>query len=139
MNNVVLSIIAGRASGEVPPTELITLGRYRLEDGAHVLEYDETEISGTEGTTTTIRFNESTVSMERSGVEQSLFTIETGKQVVTAYDTPLGLFSIGFLGTKLDYAISGDEGRLELRYHIDMGGESFANTLKLDFHPTAQC
>ena len=137
MNNVVLSIAAGRASA--PATELVTLGRYHMEDDVHVLEYDETVISGAEGTTTTIRFGGDTILMERSGAEQSLLTIEKGKQVISTYDTPFGIFSIGFLGTKLDYAIAGQEGKLELCYHMDLGGESFANRLELNFHPTVQC
>ncbi len=138
MSNVVLSIAAGRAAS-APITELVTLGRYRMEDGEHVLEYDETELSGAEGTTTTIRFGGDKVSMERSGTEQSLFMIEKGRHVVSAYDTPMGIFSIGFLGTKLDYDIAGHEGKLELCYNIDLGSESFANRLEVNFHPTVPC
>ncbi len=137
MNNVVLSIATGRASA--PPMELVTLGRYHMEEDTHVLEYDETVLSGSDGTTTTIRFGGGKVSMERTGTEQSLLTIEKGRQVVTSYDTPLGIFSVGFLGTKMDYQIAGQEGKLELSYHIDLGGESFANRLELNFHPTVQC
>ncbi len=138
MSNVLLSIAAGRAS-DAPATELITLGRYHMEEETHVLEYDETELSGASGTTTTIRFGGDTVSMERSGTEHSLLTIEKGKQVVTTYDTPFGIFSVGFLGTKLDYAIAGQEGKLELQYHMDLGKESYANRLEVNFHPTVQC
>ena len=137
MNNVVLSIATGRASA--PQTELVTLGRYHMEEDMHVLEYDETELSGANGTTTTIRFGGDTVSMERTGTEQSLLTIEKGRQVVSSYDTPLGIFSVGFLGTKLDYAIAGQEGKMELLYHIDLGSESFANRLEVNFHPTVKC
>ncbi len=138
MSNVLLSIAAGRESS-APATELVTLGRYRMEDDVHILEYDETELSGAEGTTTTIRFGGDKVSMERTGTEHSLFMIEKGRQVVSTYDTPLGIFSVGFLGTKLDYDIAGHEGKLELCYHIDLGSESFANRLEVNFHPTAPC
>ncbi len=137
MNNVLLSIAAGRTSASA--TELVTLGRYHMEEDIHVLEYDETELSGANGTTTTIRFGGDMVSMERSGTEHSLLTIEKGRQIVSSYDTPLGIFSVGFLGTKLDYAIAGQEGKMELLYHIDLGNESFSNRLEVNFHPTEQC
>ena len=68
--NVVISLMGVQRYDETPPDviELVTQGQlHEEEDGALVLTYEESELTGLEGTRTTLRIEGERVVMLREG------------------------------------------------------------------------
>jgi len=121
---VILSIVGTQkdADGEDNKIELITEGRFYEKDGVYFLEYQETEISGMEGTTTVIIVEKDRVSLERKGTHQSHFIFEKGKKFINSYETPFGNLEMGVFSTQVQSSIGDSEGQLSLQYQLDIGG-----------------
>ena len=98
----------------------------RLVTGASRVElvYEESEMSGMEGSTTSIGFdraNPDMVSMMRTGTVYSAFVFEEGKRHVSVYNTPFSDFEICVRTVRVRNALL-REGRLELEYLIEVHG-----------------
>lgn len=70
--------------------ELITEAVIYKEGEDYYIIYEESEISGLEGTTTTLKINNSSVSMKREGNNTSVMEFEKGKRYKTSYKTEYG-------------------------------------------------
>lgn len=134
MKNVILKI-----KGTQTPTgsdedniELITEGKFYDKDNAKYLVYEESQLSGMEGCTTTLKITDNKVEMKRFGKATSQLVFEKGKRYVTNYSTPYGNFRMEILTKKLDLEISEDiKGGISLEYQISLQGLA-EGTNKLD-------
>jgi uncharacterized beta-barrel protein YwiB (DUF1934 family) len=98
MNNIMLRVSTSiRNSGESDfnSFELVTEARYEEKGGCHYIFYDESELSGMEGTTTSIKIDAvPTVALKRSGGNTSHMLYEKGKKSDSIYNTPYGNFDM---------------------------------------------
>jgi len=101
--------------------ELVTCGSLQGdgEQGYH-LTYDESELTGLDGTTTTFHIGEKQITLERTGSLHSEMVFREGQRHVSLYETGLGGLMIGINTEKAWADIDQDGGRLELRYVIDV-------------------
>ncbi|MCT4566196.1 MAG: DUF1934 domain-containing protein [Maledivibacter sp.] len=134
MKNVMLKI-----KGTQMPTgsdedniELITEGKFYDKDNAKYIVYEESELSGMEGCTTTLKITGNKVEMKRFGKATSQLVFEKGKRYVTNYSTPYGNFRMEILTKKLELGINEDiKGSISLEYQISLQGLA-EGTNKLD-------
>jgi uncharacterized beta-barrel protein YwiB (DUF1934 family) len=105
--------------------EIITTGKVYLKDGIIFVFYDESEISGMQGTKTMLKIKEDFVQMSRSGTNVSKLIFEPGINHESNYGTPYGEF-IMETSTK-SIKIDVDEklvGKIQVEYHLMIRGLS---------------
>lgn len=140
MRNVMLKIRGVQNYlGEVSePIELITEGKFYNKDNAKYLVYEESEISGMVGCTTTLKVQDDKIVMKRFGSAISELVFQKGKRHTTNYSTPYGNFKLEILTKKLDYQIRDDEaeGKISLIYDISIQGlKESSNSLDIEIKP----
>ncbi|MBR3640589.1 MAG: DUF1934 domain-containing protein, partial [Oscillibacter sp.] len=82
------------------------------------LRYDETELTGMEGTTTIFEVTPSRVVLRRTGSVNSQMIFEEGKQHTSLYETPFGELTVDVCTGKVRHALTERGGLLEIRYSI---------------------
>jgi uncharacterized beta-barrel protein YwiB (DUF1934 family) len=81
-------------SGEKSEIEFFAEGSYIEKNGIIYITYKETELSGMEGTTTTLKIAEKSLSIMRFGTHNSKLEFRQGEQTLTNYHTPYGNIEI---------------------------------------------
>ena len=78
-------------------TELTTEGTLELTEKGLLLTYQETALTGMEGTTTTFEVSGPQVILRRVGSVNSQMVFEEGRQHTSLYETPYGELSVDIL------------------------------------------
>ena len=117
---VVLSVKGEQYYEDVDPneTELMTEGTMTLRDRNIYLSYQESELTGMEGTTTTFAVEGSKVTLTRFGTVNSQMIFEEGQQHTSLYETPIGELTVDIQTSKLIHNLSERGGLMELKYSI---------------------
>ncbi|MGI6167788.1 MAG: DUF1934 domain-containing protein [Eubacteriales bacterium] len=128
------SYIPGRLIGDMEVTpeviEFMTEGLLRTEGERCELSYDESELSGLEGSRTMLIFDETlpdTLTMIRSGVVKVTMVFCPGLRHVCRYDNPLIPFELTLMTHSLENSLLTD-GRLEIDYTTELAGGGRART-----------
>ncbi len=77
--------------GSTDIMEFFTEGKYYEKGGARYVMYKETEVSGMEGTASTLKLAEEEVTLVRSGNVHARFVFVKGQEAHTAYQTGYGI------------------------------------------------
>ena len=117
---VVLSIRGEQSYDGTDPdaTELMTEGTLELTEAGLRLRYQETELTGMEGTSTTFEVQGPRVILTRAGTVNSQMVFEEGKQHTSLYETPFGELAVDIRTGRLRHNLSERGGILEIRYSI---------------------
>ena len=99
-------------------TELVTEGTLELMEEGLRLTYQETSLTGMEGTTTTFEITGPQVTLRRAGTVNSQMVFEEGRQDTSLYETPYGELSVDIQTSALRHNLSDRGGLLEIRYSI---------------------
>ena len=100
-------------------TELATEGVMTIrEDGEMVLTYQESEITGMEGTTTRFTIRGGTVVLERAGLIVSRMEFKQGERSSSFYETPWGTMEVDIVTTKLSHRFTERGGVMEIAFTI---------------------
>lgn len=99
--------------------ELMTEGTLTLtgENGI-LLSYQESELTGLEGTTTTFEVRGPQVILSRTGSVNSQMVFEEGKQHTSLYETPFGELAIDIQTSRLRHSLTERGGLMDLQYSI---------------------
>lgn len=122
---VILSIKGTQVNpmGEDNKIELITEGRLYKKDDVYYIEYEESTVSGLEGTKTLLVIGDNRVFLERTGAHESRFVFEKGRKYVSYYETPFGSLEMGVFPTRIDYDVDETKGKVDLKYQLDISGK----------------
>ena len=117
---VLLSIRGEQYFDGVDPdaTELMTEGILERTAGGLRLTYQETALTGMEGTTTTFEVSGSQVILTRTGSVNSQMVFEEGRQHTSLYETPFGELSVDIQTSALRHNLTERGGLLEIKYSI---------------------
>ena len=99
-------------------TELVTEGTLELMEEGMRLTYQETSLTGMEGTTTTFEITGPQVTLRRAGTVNSQMVFEEGRQHTSLYETPYGELSVDIQTSALRHNLNDRGGLLEIRYSI---------------------
>ena len=99
-------------------TELTTEGTLELTEKGLLLTYQETALTGMEGTTTTFEVSGPQVILRRVGSVNSQMVFEEGRQHTSLYETPYGELSVDIQTSALRHNLSERGGLLEIKYSI---------------------
>ena len=122
-NNVIISI-QGRQSYEQaePETiELVTEGCLQPDgEDAYTLTYQESELTGLEGTLTTFQIEPDRVTLLRVGEVNSQMVFQEGRRHLSMYDTPYGALSVGINTKKMRARLDAAGGSIEIDYALEI-------------------
>ncbi len=110
--------------------EIRSLGKMKREEGRVEISYDETEVTGMEGSSTAVTFLESetgVVSMIRRGAVSTVLVFESGKRHHCVYNTPYMPFEVCVHTLKVENRLL-EEGYLDLDYVIEIRGAQAERT-----------
>ena len=119
---VVLSIL-GRQSyeGQEPDSiELVTDGTMEFRDGGWDIVYEESELTGLAGVTTTFRVEPGKVTLNRSGGLKSQMVFQQGVAHDSLYQMDFGALLMTVKATRVFYDIVPDGGVIDLVYNIEI-------------------
>lgn len=122
-SNCIISIFGSQTTSEdedPDSLELVTDGSYVTSGNAATFRYEESELTGLEGTTTTFEVAPDKVVMTRQGTVNAQMVFQEGKKHYFAYETPFGAMMMGVDTHSVRSRLSDAGGDLEIRYAIDM-------------------
>ena len=130
MKDIVLKIVGKQTfngEAEEENIEFLTEGRCGCKGEATYLIYEESELSGMAGCTTSIKVTGERVEMRRYGhsyVSGTEIEFEKGKRFKGYYDTPYGAVEMEVLTDELDNCLSPDldRGVLHIAYQFSLKG-----------------
>lgn len=100
--------------------EIVSVGTFEKIDDKYIVEYDETEISGMEGTKTTIIIHNDSFSLKREGAIETNMEFKIRKENVALYKTPYGIIDMKTFTKKLDININENGGTINTIYTLIM-------------------
>lgn len=123
MNEDYLIQIDGRMEqqGGEDSVQLMTRGSFVQRGGSFFISYRETETTGYEGCTTTVKVAQdaSKVSMLRFGPAASQLIIEKGTRHLCHYDTGYGAMTLGVAADEICSRLTEEGGEVEFSYTLD--------------------
>ena len=134
MKQAVVLHIRGKQSYEDQEPEIIELtteGIMEFRDGGWDISYEETELTGLAGVTTTFRVEPSQVILSRTGKLRSQMVFQKGVIHESLYQMEFGALLIRVCAEHMFYDIVSDGGVIDLVYTIDI--ENTAMGL-VDYH-----
>ena len=103
-----------------------------IDDGDRIeISYDETELTGMDGATTSVSFKKSEpglVTMLRGGSVRTALVFEAGKRNICTYETPYMPFELCIYTNKVDNGLGFGEGKLYLDYIVEIRGAKAERT-----------
>jgi len=119
--------------GNSNDTEFYTEGSYWKENGIRYLSYEESELSGMEGTTTILELGTAEAALVRKGAINTRMLFRVGCETETMYDTAYGVIDFSILTQKLDIKVCNDMlYSVYLRYRLRMGlEEAYQNEMTI--------
>ena len=117
---VLLTIRGEQYFDDVDPdeTKLMTDGTMEVTEEGYLLTYQESELTGMEGTTTTFEVQGNKVILTRSGTVNSQMIFEEGRQHTSLYETPFGELPVDIQTSMLRHNLSQRGGLMEIKYSI---------------------
>ena len=104
--------------------EVITPGEFLVSDEGYKAIYEETEISGMGGTTTTLTMLDDKFILEREGNVTTKMDFKKGETSILLYNTPYGAIDMQLYTKDLKVDISEDGGNIEAEYSMELSGQA---------------
>jgi uncharacterized beta-barrel protein YwiB (DUF1934 family) len=118
--------------GQEPDTiELITEGTMEFRDGGWDISYEESDMTGLAGVTTTFRIEPDQVILTRTGALNSQMIFRQGVPHDSLYQMEFGALMIRVCATNLFYDITPQGGIIDLIYTIEIENTEAG---EIDYH-----
>ena len=120
--SVVLSICGRQFYEEQEPEtiELVTEGTMEELDNGWEICYEESQLTGMEGVTTTFRVEPEKITLIRTGRLHSQMVFQEGVLHESLYQMEFGALMITVCATRIEYSITEQGGTVDLTYGIDI-------------------
>ena len=130
---VVLSIRGKQNYEDQEPEiiELVTEGTMEFRDNGWDISYQESELTGLAGVTTTFRIEQGKVTLTRTGALKSEMIFQMGVPHDSLYQMPFGALLITVQAKFMYFDIVPDGGTIDLVYSIDIENTACG---EIDYH-----
>ena len=125
------AIISVKSSSNLDPNdaiEVVTPGRFIIEENGFKAIYEESEISGMEGTTTTLKIQDNILVLDRVGSTTTNMEFKEGTMAVSLYNTPYGVLSLNIDTEKLNINVNENGGEIYSKYTLGLEGQEGITT-----------
>jgi len=119
---VVLSLTGKQTyDGQEPEViELVTVGTMEFRDGGWDISYEESDLTGLAGVTTTFFVEPSVVTLQRTGPLTSRMEFREGVPHESLYQMEFGALMLTVCANKVCYDITENGGTIDLLYSIEI-------------------
>ena len=119
---VLLSIRGKQSYLEQEPDiiELTTDGTMEYADGGWNISYEESDLTGLKGVTTTFRVEQGKITLTRTGPLSSQMVFQEGVFHDSLYQMEFGAMMITVCASKVEYEITEAGGTIDLTYGIEI-------------------
>ena len=134
MKKAVVLSIRGRQSygGQEPEViELVTEGTMEFTDGGWDISYQESDLTGLQGVTTTFRVVPEKVTLTRTGPLRSTMEFCVGQSHDSLYEMDFGALMITVTTRYLFFDIMPDGGCIDLTYDVEIENSEAG---RVDYH-----
>ena len=100
--------------------ELMTDGTMEFRSGGWDISYEETELTGMVGVTTTFRVEPGKVTLDRKGALKSQMIFQENVVHESLYQMPFGALMLSVKATSVFFDIVPDGGVIDLSYNIEI-------------------
>lgn len=111
--------------------ELVTEGSMEQRDGGWDISYEESELTGLSGVTTTFRVEPGKVTLCRKGAMNSEMVFQEGVSHTSLYKLEFGALMLTVNATSVYYDLVPDGGVIDLVYRIDIENTAAG---EIDYH-----
>lgn len=108
--------------------EVVTPGDFYNKNEKYYVEYDETEISGMEGTKTIFEIDPSKFTLIRNGTTATKMEFKDKSENFVMYNTPYGMIEMKILTQELFIDVNDNGGDVKIKYDMVLPGEKPLNT-----------
>ncbi len=122
MKDVWISISNRQNDGQQEEDTMLfdTAGSYYFNDGVGVLSYQESELTGLEGTRTSVMVMPNQVVVDRDGMLTGRMIFREGTKDSYPYNTPYGQMMLGIDTRKIRHNFNENGGDVEIDYITDL-------------------
>ena len=129
MKRAVVLSIRGKQEPEI--IELVTEGTMEFANGGWDISYEESDLTGLAGVTTTFRVEPGKVTLIRRGALNSQMVFQEGVSHDSLYEMEFGALMINVRATSVIYDIVPDGGMIDLVYQINIENTEAG---EIDYH-----
>lgn len=129
----IISVISKQKGYEDDIIEVVTPGKFYKKDGKYYVVYEETELSGMDGTTTILKVENDEFTLSRKGTINSKMSFKKNGTDHILYSTPQGSlsFSMDILNVKVD--LNDEGGNIYSNYNLNVAeGQSISTELNVN-------
>ncbi|WP_160687182.1 DUF1934 domain-containing protein [Clostridium sp. C2-6-12] len=124
----VITVDSAIFNEEEDTISVVTPGDFCETEYGYKVQYDETKISGMEGTKTTILIRKDSFDLIREGTTETKMEFENNKTTTSLYKTPYGVMDIRIDTRKLKINVSEQGGNIDALYVLEIGGQPAMKT-----------
>lgn len=126
-NKAIISISSNQGESDEDIIEVITAGEFYKKECFYVAVYEETEISGMEGTTTTLELYENSISLIREGTTNATMHFQGNNEEISLYNTPYGALEIKIKTSFISIKVGDNGGEALIKYAMSISGQAPQN------------
>ena len=121
MKDVIISVTGVQHGPDGPDSlQLVTAGQYGMDSERICMTWEESELTGMEGTRTSITVEPKTVVLSREGNTNTHMEFQEGKKSYFLYETPFGAATMGLDTKRIRSRFDFHGGDMEIEYTVDM-------------------
>ena len=125
--------LSSRQSNNDDVIEVVTPGDFYKKNDCYYAVYKETQLSGMEGTTTTLKIKDNKLSLIRMGSTRAKMDFNKCEKSRTMYKTPYGAIELNIETNEINVNLDENGGDVVIDYSISLAGQTAQNTqLKLN-------
>ncbi|MGG7059933.1 DUF1934 domain-containing protein [Clostridium nigeriense] len=103
--------------------EVVTPGEFLVTEDGFKAIYEETELSGMNGTTTTLTMLDDKLVLEREGNISAKMDFKKGETSISLYNTPYGVLDLQIHTEDLKVDINENGGDITAKYSMELAGQ----------------
>lgn len=128
----IISISSAEMVGD-KPISVTTPGDFYKRNNCYYAVYKETEISGMEGTTTTLKIKDDKFCIIRMGTTSTKMEFEKYKKSYSMYNTPYGTMELEIDTKEMKVDVDEEGGNVEIQYDLKIINQ-LSQTTKIDIN-----
>jgi uncharacterized beta-barrel protein YwiB (DUF1934 family) len=125
----IISVVSKQTDGDGNKIEVVTPGEFYKENNDYYAVYEETELSGMEGTKTTLKISSDKLLLLRVGTTNAEMKFKKNNKDTTLYNTPYGALEISVETKDLKINIDNNGGDVLVNYNLAVAGQKSQNTI----------
>lgn len=123
-----ISVVSEQDGNTEESIEVVTPGDFYKKDNYYYAVYKETQITGMQDTTTTIKIDSEQFSLIRVGSTTTKMNFQPKNEEIVLYDTPYGTLELKIQTKKLHIDVNDYGGDISVNYDMSIGGQKAQNT-----------